>query len=141
MYIREQGKAVQLVRTVYDPVVKRGAQTVFAKFPDATTAPDDVRALCTPAELAQLDDYLASKLAAVTAARYQNSLSIGDRLIDGITEAAPSLATEKEAEAMASKLWIASLKLQKALKAAGFPKPVKAAVKAPVNEAQAELMV
>jgi len=141
MYVREQSNVVQLVRTTYDPVVKRGRQVVFARFPDATVAPDDVRALCTPTELAYLDDYLAAKLAALTAKEHQTRLDIGPSLIDNITAAITSISAEKDAEAVANRLWTASLLMQKALKSAGFQKPAKP-VKAPViNEAQAELSV
>jgi hypothetical protein len=141
MYVREQAGSTQLIRTTYDPVVKRGRQTVFARFPDATTAPDDVRSLCTPAELLQLDEYLAAKLAAITANKHQNRLKIGTYSIDGITDAIASISAEKDADAIANKLWTATLKLQKALKSAGFSRPVKLAKAQVVNEAQPELSV
>lgn len=125
MYIREQANLVQLIRTTYDPAIKRGRQVVFARFPDSTIAPADVRSLCTADEIAQLDDYLAAKLAAVTAAKFEQNLEIGHRLIDNITAATVALSVKKEAVTLANQLWNSSLELQKALKSAGFPKPAK----------------
>lgn len=141
MYVRHQAGSTLLIRTKYDATIGRGTQSVFAKFKDATTAPADVRALCTSAELAQLDDYLATKLAVVTAQEHQLSLQIGHRSIDRITDAVASLSAETNAEKIATQLWASSLKLQKALKTAGFPRPVKPAKAPVVNEAQPELSV
>lgn len=141
MYIREQANLIQLIRTTYDPVIKRGRQVVFARFKDSTTAPMDVRALCTTTELAQLDDYLAAKLTAVTAENHHHRLAISPIFLDTLTDSIASLSAEMEAEILANKLWNASLKLQKALKAAGFPRPARPEKIRVVDKSQTELSV
>lgn len=68
MQFRERAKVIQLIRTVYDPAIKRGRAELVGSLDRADpkiTA--DVRQVCSPAELAELQDYLARRQQALSA--------------------------------------------------------------------------
>ena len=64
MQFRERSRVIQVIRTVYDPAIKRGRAEVVARLSkDAPTIDEEVRNACSPAELAELEDFLATRTA------------------------------------------------------------------------------
>jgi len=67
MQFRERAKVIQLIRTVYDPAIKRGrAEVVGTLDKDAPAVDDPLRQACSPAELQEIDTYLAQRQQALT---------------------------------------------------------------------------
>lgn len=138
MHFREQGKSLQLIRTVYNPEKGRGEQSVVAKLPQYRyTIPENVRQLLTADEVAQLTDYLA----ALEAGRRQQSNAFHLRQLAADMAKASEALKDGSMPANADALWSAMADLGKALKKAGYPKPVKARKPAQVPSEQAALNV
>lgn len=67
MQFRERSKVIQLIRTVYDPAIKRGRAELVGKLDkDAPRLDDTLRQACSPAELAEIEAYLARRAQALT---------------------------------------------------------------------------
>ena len=67
MQFRERSKVIQLIRTVYDPAIKRGrAELVGTLDKDDPTIDSALRQACSPAELVEIEDYLARREQALT---------------------------------------------------------------------------
>lgn len=62
MQFRERAKVIQLIRTIYDPAIKRGrAEVVGTLDKDDPQVDDTLRRACSPAELAEVEAYLAQR--------------------------------------------------------------------------------
>jgi hypothetical protein len=62
MQFRERAKVIQLIRTVYDPAIKRGrAELVGSLDKDIPEIGAALRQACSPAELAEIQAYLAQR--------------------------------------------------------------------------------
>ncbi len=62
MQFRERSRVIQLIRTVYDPAIKRGRSEVVGRLPiDAAEMTDEVRAACTEAEAEEIAAFLARR--------------------------------------------------------------------------------
>jgi hypothetical protein len=119
MHIREHGKSIQLLRTVYDPSKKRGVQKVVGRLPqDIDKIPDNIMAALTGEEQQHLTDYLVT-MKAVKARQYavQNLVNI-HLTIDSAISALDTADSTKAAE-----IWAALDRFGTALKKAGHPKP------------------
>ncbi|MBI2239997.1 MAG: hypothetical protein HYU59_04240 [Magnetospirillum gryphiswaldense] len=67
MQFRERAKVIQLIRTVYDPAIKRGRAEVVGKLDkDFPLVDDALRRACSPAELVEIETYLAQRRQALT---------------------------------------------------------------------------
>ena len=67
MQFRERAKVIQLIRTVYDPAIKRGrAEVVGSLDKDAPQLDEALRQACSPAELVEVETYLAQRRQALT---------------------------------------------------------------------------
>lgn len=123
MHFREQGRSLQLVRTKYDAERRRGVQTVVGRMPLYTyEIPQEILPLLEPEEVAQLRDYLA----AVKSGRDAENLSRSLRLVVGDLETATKALESGQMPKDPDAIWAAIAELSKALKKAGYPKPVKA---------------
>ena len=121
MHFREQGKVLQLIRTTYDPVRKRGVQSVIGKMPRFTYAvPLEVSVLLTMEEKTQLADYLNALKAGREDESKASSLLICSRTIAAAASALTLGIKPKDADA----IWSALADLSKALKKGGYRKPV-----------------
>lgn len=66
MQFRERSKVIQLIRTVYDPAIKRGRTEVVGRLDkDRPLLDDGIRAVCTPQETAEIEHYLANRSAMI----------------------------------------------------------------------------
>lgn len=64
MQFRERSKVIQVIRTVYDPAIKRGRAEVVVRLDrEDPVLSDDVRAACSPAELDEIEAFLAERQA------------------------------------------------------------------------------
>lgn len=62
MQFRERSRVIQVIRTIYDPAIKRGRAEVVARLDkDRPEIGDEIRNACSPAELAELEDFLAAR--------------------------------------------------------------------------------
>ena len=62
MQFRERAKVIQLIRTVYDPAIKRGRAELVGKMDKDNPVLDDLlRCACSPAELVEVEAYLAER--------------------------------------------------------------------------------
>lgn len=128
MHVRQQGSVLVLIRTVYDPVRKRGVQSTLARIPAYTrpdTVPAEVRSQLTTEESSQLDDYLKARADGERLESQKRSL---DAVAFFLAQAAGALESGMQPADPAA-VWDALASFQKSLKRAGFPKPTRAADK------------
>lgn len=62
MQFRERSKVIQVIRTVYDPAIKRGRAEVVARLSKGQPAIDDtIRTSCSPEELTEIQSFLEAR--------------------------------------------------------------------------------
>lgn len=123
MQFRERRRVIQVIRTVYDPRIKRGRSEVVGCIDrEAPQLDDGLRAACTDAEMTEVEAYIAalkderSRQAAREAAQ---DLPAQMRLAEAWLRLA---ATDAEAAPLAAEIWTAWDDLSKALHKAGVGK-------------------
>lgn len=127
MQIREKGKKLLCIRTVYVPEKKRTVGvTVASQESYLSTVSNEVCQQLTKEEVDQLTEWLSKRSENDTVNRLKFSLSY---VASRMEEAAEALTVDglKEglSEQQAAEIWQAHEKLSKALKKAGFKKPAK----------------
>lgn len=131
MQIREQGKKIQCIRSAYDPEIKRSRQSVVLTFSRWATRlpPDDELAELTDSERQELVTWFEQREAVQADSDRKLTLSCLVRNIERLTAAVSAAEDGELSEGQAADAWAELARLQKALKAAGFPRPkqVKAA--------------
>lgn len=122
MQFRERSRVIQVIRTVYDPAIKRGRAEVVARLDkDAPQVDDDVRRACSPAELAELEDFLATRSALMsreTTRAAAESLATQMRQAEAFFRTGPN----GPAGVIAADIYTAWEDLKKAIHKAGFRK-------------------
>jgi len=59
MQFRERRRVIQVIRTVYDPAIKRGKSEVVGRLAqDAPVIDDELRQSCTAEELCEVEEFL-----------------------------------------------------------------------------------
>jgi len=141
MQFRIQGKKLQCIRSTYDPATKRSHQKVVAAFSRwADKYSSDEVAELTPAELAELDEYLAKKNAELHQARLNHAVWNATRAEGELAKLAEAIGTvESLTDEQAAAIWSGLAAVGKALKKAGHPKP-QAEKKPPVIAGQGDLL-
>lgn len=62
MQFRERSRVIQVIRTIYDPAIKRGRAEVVARLDrDDPQLDDEARRSCSPEELAEVEAFLADR--------------------------------------------------------------------------------
>lgn len=144
MYIREQGKKVQLLRSPYDPVKKRCVQKLAHSFPRSYYySSAELDKYLSAEQIADLSDDEKKELTAWLSERSDKNLAdtrkqsidsapyYTNQLADNISSDVVELS-----EKQAARIWDAMDKLAKAMKKAGYKKPaVKAAPAAQASSA------
>lgn len=142
MQFRIQGKKLQCIRSTYDPASKRSHQKVVAalsRWADKYSS-DEVAEL-TPAELAELDAYLAKKNAELHQARLSHSVWTASRADGELAKLAEAVgAVESLTAEQAAAIWAGLAAVGKALKKAGHPKPQAEKKAPPAPEGQGDLL-
>lgn len=122
MQFRERAKVIQLIRTVYDPAIKRGrAEVVGSLDKDAPQIGPDLRLACSPAELAEIEDYLTRRRQALS----RDAMRQAARDLPAMMRLAESyfrLDDEPLAGTAAADIFAAWDDLKKALHKGGFRK-------------------
>jgi len=122
MQFRERRRVIQVIRTVYDPAIKRGKSEVVGRLvQDAPVIDDELRQACTAEELCEVEAFLVQLQARQSR--------------EGATEAAAGLPAQMRlaeswfrnhadgtAAALAAEVWTAWDDLSKALKKTGAAK-------------------
>lgn len=124
MQFRQRRHVIQLIRTVYDPAIKRGRSEVVGRMdaerPELT---DELRKLCSPEETREIETFLAehrvlaSRDAALRAAR---ELPVSMRLAEAFFRQEQEQGPE--AGALAAEILTAWADLKSSLRQAGFRK-------------------
>lgn len=123
MQIREQGRKVQCIRSVYDPAVQRSHQKVVASFPRYTTdMPTSGLDALTDEERQTLENWLAAKRDQHQSAHRSYVARNAEQWLGELSAslAANDPATSPE---KAAAIWKAIGEVAKALRKAGHPKP------------------
>lgn len=122
MQFRERSRVIQVIRTVYDPAIKRGRAEVVARLDkDAPEIDESVRRACSPAELVELQDFLAARSALLsreTTRLAAEGLAAQMRLAEAFFRTGPN----GTAGLIAADIHTAWEDLKKALHKAGFRK-------------------
>lgn len=139
MQIREKGKKILCIRTVYKTELKRSVgETVATQERWLDRVSDDVREKLTDEEVQQLEQWLKDRTEHRSADSLKSSLSL---VSFSMGRAAEALADDGIAAELtpdqAEKIWRQMAVLQKALKKAGFKKPVKEQAK-PAGDTQTQ---
>lgn len=122
MQFRERSRVIQVIRTVYDPAIKRGRAEVVARLDkDNPEIDDDVRHSCSPAELAELEEFLAARnalLSRETTRAAAETLAAQMRLAEAFFRTGPN----GTAGMVAADIYTAWEDLKKSMHKAGFRK-------------------
>jgi hypothetical protein len=123
MQFRERRRVIQVIRTVYDPRIKRGRSEVVGNIDrDVPLLDDALRTACSDAETAEVEAYIAilkdeqSRQAAAEAA---TALPAQMRLAEGWLRLADG---KEDVGPLAAEIWTAWEDLSKALHKAGVGK-------------------
>lgn len=139
MQIREQGRKIQCIRTVYDKGIGRGRQVVVATLPRwGSAAPaDDVLAKLTDTEREQLTDFLAKRREESEDSNTRYTAMSADSWLATLAKAIKGGQTLRPEQADA--IWQGMGEVAKAMRKAGYAKP-KAVKKAKPAPAQPEVV-
>jgi hypothetical protein len=137
MQIREQGRKIQCIRSVYDPAVQRSHQKVIATFTRyTTTMPTTGLDELTDQERAELEKWLAAKRDQYQSANRAHIARSAEQWLGELTASIaadePDMTPEK-----AAAIWKGIGEVAKALRKAGHPKP-KAVRKAMIDPVPVE---
>lgn len=131
MHFREQGRVLQLIRTTYDPAKRRGVQSVVGNMPQYSyVIPSTLDALLTLEERSQLADYLNALKTGREDQSHIFHLRDASTRLNAVTAALQAGVKTDQAAV----IWTAIADLSKALKKAGYPKPVVPKKQAPVSK-------
>lgn len=127
MQIREKGKKILCIRTVYKSELKRSVgETVATQDRWLEQVSDDVRENLTDEEIKQLEQWLKERTENRSADSLKSSLSLASFTLGRAAEALGDEAIAAElTQARAEQIYVQMAILAKALKKAGFKKPVK----------------
>ncbi len=144
MQIRVQGKKIQCIRSSYDPAIKRSRQTVVLAFDrwSLRLPPDAELAALTEDERQELAEWFQEQQESRADRSRAYTLSRLGANVAQLTAAVVAAADGELSAEQAAEAWAELARLQKALKAAGFPRPKreKPAQVAAKIEGQGELL-
>ncbi|MBB3811584.1 hypothetical protein [Pseudochelatococcus contaminans] len=124
MQIREQGRKIQCIRTVYDKAIGRGRQVVVATLPRWSTSlmpSEDGLAQLTDAEREQLEAFLAQRRAD---AEESNSRYTAMSAASWLATLAKSIKEGQQLRPeQADAIWQGMTEVAKSLRKAGYAKP------------------
>lgn len=141
MQIREQGRQLQCIRTEYVPEKKRTYGRVVAKQNRyLSTITDEVRQLLTEEEVDELETYLSKREERESVARMKGALSTVNYYM---SQAAIALSVDELKDDLGSgeveAIYRSMEELTKALRKAGFKRPVKAKATKAADDKTAQL--
>lgn len=122
MQFRERRRVIQVIRTTYDPELKRGRSEVVGKIDKSTPAiTDKLQRTCTPEEVAEIGAYLANRQ---TTLRTEAVRAGAETLPAQMRAAAEYFRTHRDGDAkvFAAEIRQAWDELKASLRKAGFSK-------------------
>jgi len=122
MQFRERRRVIQVIRTVYDPTLKRGRSEVVGTLDkDAPAVGEALRAACTAEELEEVGAYLRTRL---NAQRGATARAGAETLPEQMRAAVEYFRTHQDEEALAfaAEIRAAWEPLKEAMRDAGFSK-------------------
>lgn len=136
MQIREQGRKIQCIRTVYDKAIGRGRQVVVATVPRWSTSlmpSEDGLVNLTDAEREQLAEFLAKRRADSEESTNRYTAMSAETWLVTLAKAVREGQTLRPEQAEA--IWQGMGEVGKALRKAGYAKPkaVRKTTPAPAN--------
>ncbi|HYD30089.1 MAG TPA: hypothetical protein VEB64_04435 [Azospirillaceae bacterium] len=125
MQFRERRRVIQVIRTIYDPELKRGRSEVVGKIDkDSPTIPDKLAHACSAEEIGEITAWLTARGESLKSASARGSVAT---LPEEMRQAAAHFhghhSGEPEAAAQAEAIWRAWDELKKAMRKAGYAKP------------------
>lgn len=125
MQFRERRRVIQVIRTIYDPKLKRGRSEVVGKIDKADPAiTDKLHKACTPEEIEEIAAWLYTRGESLKTADVRGSaITLAERMRQAAEYFASHRDHEAEAEACADAIWLAWDELKKAMRQAGLAKP------------------
>lgn len=122
MQFRERRRVIQVIRTVYDPDLKRGRSELVGKIDKAAPlVTDKLRKACTPEEMSEILTHLDDRRNRL---RNEAVRAGAETLPAQMREAAEYFRTHRDgdARAFATETWLAWEELKTALRESGFSK-------------------
>lgn len=122
MQFRERRRVIQVIRTIYDPGLKRGRSEVVGTLDkDAPAVTESLAAACTAEELEEVGAYLRTRLNSQRGAAVRAG---AETLPEQMRKAAEYFRTHHDGEALdfAGEIRAAWEPLKEAMRAAGFSK-------------------
>ena len=128
MQFRERSQVIQLIRTVYDPKIKRGRSELVGRIDKQTARIDDViRSACTSDELREIESFLAARSALLShGATHESASQLASRM--RLAESYFRTPGSADQALLAAEIFTAWDDLKKAMHKAGFRK------KAPMHQ-------
>ncbi|UEM04024.1 hypothetical protein JL101_000865 [Skermanella rosea] len=125
MQFRERRRVIQVIRTTYDPAVKRGRSEVVGKIDkDAPVIPEKLRKACTQAEVAEIETWLAERETALRTETIRDDTgTLAERMrraADYFRHHATGSEGDEQAAVHAADIWLAWEDLKKAMRKAGY---------------------
>lgn len=141
MQIREQGRQLQCIRTEYVPEKKRTYGRVVAKQDRyLSTITDEVRQLLTKEEVDELETYLSKRKEKQSVDRMRSEMLTVEH---SMRQAAMALSVDELKSELSSdeadEIYRGMEELTKALRKAGFKRPVKAKATKAADDKTAQL--
>ncbi|MBC7908244.1 MAG: hypothetical protein H7Y60_16065 [Rhodospirillaceae bacterium] len=122
MQFRERSRVIQVIRTIYDPAIKRGRAEVVARLDkDDPQLDDDVRSACSPDELAEVETFLTERAEMMSREATRDAaedLAARMRMAEAYFRSGP----DGIAGTLAAEIFTAWDDLKKAMHRAGFRK-------------------
>jgi hypothetical protein len=122
MQFRERRRVIQVIRTVYDPALKRGRSEVVGTLDKAAPAVTEaLRAACTAQELEEVSAFLRTR---TNAQRGESARAGAETLPEQMRKAAEYFRTHQDEEALAfaAEIRAAWEPLKESMRDAGFSK-------------------
>ena len=129
MQFRERRRVIQIIRTIYDPALKRGRSEVVGKIDkDAPVISEKLRKSCSGEELAEIGFWLAERETTLrtetirdeTGLLAQRMRQAADYFRHHVQGTAQSVMDDKQAALHAAEIQLAWEDLKKAIRKAGY---------------------
>ena len=122
MQFRERSQVIQLIRTVYDPTIKRGRAELVGRIDKQTARIDDaLRALCTDDEIREIEAFLEARSALLShGATRESAARLASQM--RLAESYFRSPSDDERAQLAAEIFTAWDDLKKAMQKAGLRK-------------------
>lgn len=122
MQFRERSQVIQLIRTVYDPKIRRGRSELVGRIDKQTPRIDDtLRSVCTSDELREIETFLKARSALLSrGATHQSAMGLAGQM--RLVESYFRSPDDPHQAQLAAEIFAAWDDLKKAMHKGGFRK-------------------